>query len=52
MRPGRPGHERAPAGFELDLGNGIRLTVRCGAEPLAACVAAAAPLIDRMGEDR
>ncbi|WP_188410838.1 hypothetical protein [Agaricicola taiwanensis] len=37
-------------GFALRLGPGIGLRIRCGDEPVKACVDAAVPLIDRMAE--
>lgn len=49
MRRGRGGpHHRAAGSFELRIGEGRSLRVRCGDEPIQACIDAAVPLIDRM----
>lgn len=49
MRMGRGGpHHRAAGSFELRMGEGRSLRVRCGDEPIQACIDAATPLIDRL----
>jgi hypothetical protein len=40
----------AQAGFEIRMGEGRSLRVRCGGEPIRACIEAAEPVIDRITE--
>jgi hypothetical protein len=44
-------HDRNDArkGFVLSLGDGMRLRVDCGDEPLKGCIDAARPLLDQLG---
>lgn len=53
MYPGGPHHRgmhgrMGPAGasFRIEMGEGRSIVVRCGSEPLVACVEAATPLLD------
>lgn len=41
--------DRSGKGFVLSLGDGMRLKVDCGDEPLKSCIDAARPLLDEFG---
>ena len=54
----RHGHDRMgqdgpppppPTGFDIRMGKDMGLRVSCGDEPIAACIAAAKPLLDQIG---
>ncbi len=46
---GRAGPPPPPVGYDFRMGKGLGLRVTCGNEPIAKCVEATKPLIDKLG---